>query len=404
MVNNTKAQVRLTLYVLLYIIYILSESFFKSGALVSLTRWVFLLVSFIFYLKVMLCRTKKPPFIMALGILYLMFFIYGAIVVAEGHDFYTWRSDGRRILSFVYLMQISRSLLPVFTFYYFAKKGVFDDRYLNRMMLLFFFAVCVEYIITMQARMSVKGTDEVTNNAGYVVVSMLPMMMFLKAKSLKQYIGIGIILLMTFGSMKRGSILIGGICLGIYFLYLLRNSKRSAIIGIFVTMFIALGIVYYIYQSMMESSDYFQNRVEDTLEGDSSGRDNIYAFFFEYYLEETTTQQQFIGLGANATLDIFGQYAHNDWLEIAINQGLLGLFIFLIFWLVFLGACLRKQPDPRIRATLWMLFAMFFLKSFFSMSYRSFTLYSNIVLGYCIAVSFLYSSQRPQEKNLEICQ
>ena len=192
--------------------------------------------------------------------------------------------------------------------------------------------------------------------------------------------------------------------MGIYFLYLLRNSKRSAVVGIIVSMFIALGIVYYIYQSMMDSSAYFQARVEDTLEGDSSGRDNIYAFFFEYYMEETTTEQQLVGLGANATLDIFGQYAHNDWLEIAINQGLLGLIIFLVFWLVFFAVCLRKHPDSRIRTTLCMLFAIFFLKSFFSMSYRSFTLYSNIVLGYCIATKFLYNSQTFIEKNTEICQ
>ena len=260
-------------------------------------------------------------------------------------------------------------------------------------------AITCCYYLAGQARMEFKEAEEITNNSGYLVLSIIPMFMFLKNRSLKQYLCWAFCLGLVLLSMKRGAIIISILLIGIYFLYLFRESKRSTILNIFFALIIALVGAYYSFEEMMSSSEYFQARVDKTMEGNSSGRDVIYTFFWEYYISETTPKEFLVGMGANATLDIFGQYAHNDWLEIAINQGLLGLMVYLLFWISFLWICLKKNVPPDVKVVLWMLFTIYFFKSVFSMSYREYTLYSSMILGYCIAVinyqdSFLYPRKK----------
>ena len=42
--------------------------------------------------------------------------------------------------------------------------------------------------------------------------------------------------------------------------------------------------------------------------------------------------------------------------------------------------------NDEIRLTLKLLFTIYFLKTFFSMSYEHMTMYSNLALAYCIAM------------------
>jgi O-antigen ligase len=154
-----------------------------------------------------------------------------------------------------------------------------------------------------------------------------------------------------------------------------------------VSMLLISLIAFYAVNRMMSRSDYFQERVNDTMEGDTSGRDIYYAFFIDYYLNNTTDEEFLLGMGANATLGIWHNYAHNDWLEIAINQGLFGVFLYLIYWITFLKLCLKKGVEHKIKTALWIVFVIYFLQTFFSMSYSDYTLYSSMVLGYCIACS-----------------
>ena len=127
------------------------------------------------------------------------------------------------------------------------------------------------------------------------------------------------------------------------------------------------------------------------MEGDTSGRDVIQGFFIDYYLNEASTTEQVIGGGANRTLELFNMYAHNDWIELAINQGLIGMFLYLVFWIAFARVLFKRDIPPIERTALIMLFFIYFMKTLFSMSYSDYTLYSSMVLGYCLAVYREYS-------------
>jgi hypothetical protein len=93
----------------------------------------------------------------------------------------------------------------------------------------------------------------------------------------------------------------------------------------------------------------------------------------------------FFGSGANATLSISSLYAHNDWLEIAINQGVFGLIIYFFYWIMFFRECSSKSYTPYARLAMQLLFIIYFMKTFFSMSYNDMTVGATLVLGYCLA-------------------
>ena len=381
-----KDSLKLDLYLGLMLIYALSEAILGSGYIVTFSRWPLFFISLYYYLKVMMGVKKEPFFISALGLLYMMFFIYGVIVIFEGKEFHVWRTDNRTMRSFSYLLQITDSLLPIFVFYYFSKIKVLTANYVQNRMPMFLLVVGICYYVNLQNNILEKGTDEVTNNSGYLVLSIFPMLLFLKARSWKQYLFVGICLVLIFLSMKRGAILISLLCFAVYFYYLLGNSKNTVpVIAILLIMVVS---IYIGYEHLMSSNDYFQERVNKTLDGNSNGRDVIFFFFYNYFLHRTTQEEFLIGKGANATLEIFGQYAHNDWLEIMINQGLFGLVVYLIYWWSFLLLCKKKHIVPQIKTALIILFVIYFMKTIFSMSYRDYTVYSTMTLGYCVAMSY----------------
>lgn len=381
-------QRQLDIFIALLVIFEISEGVLGSGIIVTLTRWIPLFISAVFFYKTFINFGKEPMFVRMLMLLYLLFFVYGMVPIIEGKDFYAWRSGGRKIRGFLYLLQISNSLLPIFVFYYYSKIGALTKQYMEKrtIFLLSFVVVC--FYLSLRSSLAESGGDEVQNNAGYLVVSAMPMLMFFKKNTLKQYALWAFCLLLILVSMKRGAIFVGFLVSFIFFLYIFSTSKRvSRLRVLFIFFVFALGICL-VSLRMLNRSSYFQTRVENTMEGESSGRDVIYAFFFDYYLDNTTQEEKIFGLGANATLDIFGQYAHNDWLEIAINQGLLGIVIYLLYWVSFLVVCRKKELQPDVRYSLIMLFSISFLQTLFSMSYREYTLCSSMVLGYSLSLYY----------------
>ena len=110
---------------------------------------------------------------------------------------------------------------------------------------------------------------------------------------------------------------------------------------------------------------YFQKRIENTLDGNSSGRDVLYNSLANYFWNETTSMQFVFGSGANATLQVVGDYAHNDWLEIAVNQGVLGLLVYVFYWMLFCKTIMSSSLSPYAKLALQILFMIYFLKSLF---------------------------------------
>ncbi|MBO5538855.1 MAG: hypothetical protein J6I52_09665 [Prevotella sp.] len=377
-------KIELNIYVALLLVFNLFDEVMGSGPMLRLCRYTILIWSFAYYIKTVANFLREPAIVKALTVFYLSLAIYGIIVLVEGKNFHTLTNP---IVPINYLYKTSWSLLPIFAFYNFAKKGLLTKQFMLKWVYACVVVATISYYFGMlQSLARHEGEEEATNNGGYIIISLLPMFIFLKDRSWPQYLLIAGAMLLAILSMKRGAALVGIISVTIYFYYLFRNSKKSRKIQAFVALMVAALSLFYVYDRLSTTSEYFQERMEETMEGDTSGRDYIHGFLIEYYLNQYTPTEQLIGRGGNATLEVLGQFAHNDWIELGINQGLLGMLLYLFFWIAFVKLLMKRNVPPEVKTALAMIFVIYFLKTFFSMSYSGYTLYASMVFGYGIAV------------------
>ena len=86
---------------------------------------------------------------------------------------------------------------------------------------------------------------------------------------------------------------------------------------------------------MLTTNEYFAYKMTEATDG-ASGREDSYTFIWNYFLNKLDSGNYLnciFGEGANASVRITGNYAHNDWLEILTNQGIFGIIIYSIYWL-----------------------------------------------------------------------
>jgi hypothetical protein len=381
--RGTKTE--LNIYVALLLVCNLFDAVMGSGLVLTLCRYTIIIWSFAYYIKTVANFLREPAIVKALTVFYLSLAIYGTIALVEGKTLYTPTTP---IVPLNYIYKTSWSLLPIFAFYNFAKKGLLTKQFMLKWIYACVVVATISYYFGMlHALARHEEEEEATNNGGYIIISLLPMFIFLKDQSKQQYLLLAGALLLAFLSMKRGAILVGLVAVAVYFWYLFRNSKKSRKLQILVVLMVAASGVFYVYDRLLTTSAHFQERVEDTMEGETSGRDFIQGFLIDYYMTQYTPMEKLVGRGGNATLDVLGQFAHNDWIELGINQGLLGMLLYLFYWISFVKLLMKRHVPPEVKTALAMIFVIYFLKTFFSMSYSGYTLYVSMVFGYGIAVA-----------------
>lgn len=343
----------------------------------------------IYYTVKTICLPNIPVYFTGLNMLFFMFIIYGILLLFSNHHYiiiFSWSE----VPNSTFLKNIFLSLPNVYVFYYFSRKGYLTEKALRKWVIVFLASSVFRYIDNQMAllnMMQLKGvqTKEMTNNMGYLFVALMPTIAVFKDKVRIQY-GI-LILCMAFimMAMKRGAIIVGTIML-IYILYFNYKynknvSKRKVIVF---SLFIIVA-AYFITEYMMESSDYFMSRIEQTKEGNSSGRNALYERYWNHFKNETDILKYLLGNGANATLGIGVNYAHNDWLEIAIDEGVLGLVIYCIYWFCFWRTIASIKYNITAKLVLTLTFISFLILTVFSMSYTEYSIYSCSVFGYYLA-------------------
>lgn len=348
-----------------------------SSSLGTILTVLILIVCFICWAKVHFSY-KQDKYMMGVDLMTLLVTIYGIISVIQGRNLET--AGGDKIVSYKFLLQYYLSLLPIYVFFYFARNGIITDKILKKCFFLFFVISVIDFISNFFRRTELLGMEDTVNNLSYSFVPLIPLLFLTKMKSnMKLYLMMTIALVVVFG-MKRGAILITAI-LVIYFIRgVLVHQKKKNIAAIIV---VVVAGVYYI-NKLYSENYFFQARVEETIEGNSSGRDVMYANYYNYYVNHTSQTEFLLGKGSFATVEVFGQYAHNDWLEIAIDMGLLGVICYLIYWIFFFGEW-RSYRDKNTKMVFTAIIIIYFLESLYSMSISSMEITASLCLGYCLA-------------------
>lgn len=378
------------IYLFVILLCALNGTLYAPGGFVAQGLQYVLILLSLYYAFYANFRYKLPVYFKALNVLLVMFTIYGMLLVISGERLMVQRTF-YEVSNTGYLKSIYMSLLPVYPFYVFTKQGL-----LKESMVKFFFFVFLILAIRSFFRAHTRqlaealergsSAEEFTNNAGYIFVALLPALVIFHKKPVIQYLGLAVCGYFIVIAMKRGAILCGAICLLWFMVVNLRKvpRKRKWIVVLVSLAVVVAGV--YLFNYMMEASSYFRYRLAETEAGESSGRNDLYSVFYNHFIHEDNPWKFLFGNGANATLKISYNFAHNDWLEIAINQGLLGLIIYLVYWICFFITWRKTKQHPQAFMAIGMIFIIYFLSTLFSMSYNGVSRCAAMVLGYYLAV------------------
>lgn len=380
---------RCDFFLLAWALYYLQGIAYPEGGIISLSLLgVNLLVSASCAVKVIQWK-NKPVFFKGFNVLMLMFTIYGLTLVLIGPSTLYYPISGMSMKSYSYIKSIYLSLLPIYPFYYYSRLGYLTAERLRIWGMVFLASVTLSYFRMQRDALTAlleegSNADETTNNMSYLFLSCLPLLVLYRKKPLIQFTALAFVLAFIVMGMKRGAIAIGLVS-SIYFMsQAIRNSTgKTRFSFLILSAGICIGAVFFFIHEM-SSSDYMMKRIEDTLEGDTSGRDSLYSFFWTYFTKNDNFLHYLIGRGANGTLEIYDNYAHNDWLEIAVNQGLLGIFVYAFYWFGFYKTW-RNASNIEAKSILTLMALIFFAQTMFSMSYSDMSYVSTSILGYALA-------------------
>lgn len=376
-------------FLITWTIYYLQGIVYPEGGVLSVSLLTInLLFSMLYAIKVMQ-MPDKPVYFKGLNLLLALFTVYGIVYIMFSPSTVKYPIPGISVQSYNYLKSIYLSMLPIYPFYYLSRKGYLTSDRLKVWGVVFLVSIVLSYFRMQREALELlldKGSsaEEVTNNSGYLFLAYIPMLVVYRAKPLVQFGILGFVMVFIVMGMKRGAIAIGVIASAYFMWQAIKNSKgKYRFLFVFLSVALCVVVVYF-FLYKMSSSDYMMQRIEDTMEGNSSGRDDLYSHFWNYFVNDATPMQFLFGRGANGTLEIYKNYAHNDWLELAVNQGILGISVFVVYWKN-LYSTLKRAINTDAKTILAMVMLIFFAKTLFSMSYTDMTYVSTSVFGYALA-------------------
>lgn len=389
--DNTMKHINIcNIYISCWLLYFLQGPLNIQGNIVMQFLLIAILGISWYYVYLANSKYALPSYLRFLNLLIIMFTFYGVILILSGDTLKRHGTSLEVINSFEYLKAIYLSLLPIYPFYVFSRKGKLTESLIRKWAIVFFvFATIMflywAYVRRVEALLKGSIYEETTNNYGYMFLSLIAITCFFKKKIIVQFALLAYCMAFIIVSMKRGAILIGALCLIVYLISTLKsaNRKQRKLLLFVFSLLIIAGFYFIMYY--LNTSDYFNHRMDDTVSGNSSGRDDIYSTYLNYFLHESSIIGFLVGNGAYGTLKLFGGLAHNDWLEISINQGLFGIIMYITYWIVFLKNWRRIEKRSEERMAVGLVLLVAFLKTFISMSYDDMGIYDTMIIGFCFS-------------------
>ncbi len=278
--------------------------------------------------------------------------------------------------SYTQIGNILCALLPLSLFTCLAEKGVLTDKFISIMAVILLITGVLQFYHYERMAIIRSALDEdmdVTNNASVALLMLLPLLFLLK-NQFQKWITLMFCLFFIVTGAKRGNILAAVIPVGLFVWFSLKDSRRSGVKTILVIALI-IGGAFMTYR-WVSNNDYLLHRIEQTEEGNSSGRDVIFAGAWHAWYDSESFANQLLGLGFDGILRLEStshHHAHNDWLEVLVNYGLLGVLLYLaVFVSLFLQVRRIKSFEMRMAFLSGLL--IWFFKTLYSMGFTSETL------------------------------
>lgn len=370
------------IYIVLWLLFDWVSLFYPGSFLSRVLMIAITLISF-YYLFHVISKARVYVLFKSIVALIAMFLVYGIVLMGSLGGNNTWTS---------FLLSIFTSFLPLFVFYSFAKDGMLSEKTIFFLLIVYVIYCTYSYNLLEASILSVSKKDETTNNRGYWFLMLIPLIAVCDKKRTWQFGLLLYCLSYVVLSMKRGAIVCGVLCYVMFVAKAFRNAKGGKKFWNFLLSVIVVVVVYYVVNNLLASSEYFNQRFESTMEGDSSGRYYYYSRVWQAFKYESNLFQMLFGHGIYSTIALLGNAAHSDWLELLYCNGLFGVVMYLFYWIALLITWRKTRADKKASMIIGLFFIVFFTRSLFSMSYALIPEYANMALGYALAKAELNSS------------
>lgn len=377
------------LYIFLWCLYSLQGTLYASGSIISQGILAILLAISLFFVIYANAKFEMPPYMKALNVMLTMFTVYGVSLILSGETLMVKEGYMGAVSNKDYIKSIFISCMPIYTFFVLAKIGLLTDEVIRKCIPIFILMAIAAYFENQNANLAkaeevMSTQEEFTNNTGYMFLAIIPLLFFVK-KPFVQYLLLIICGVFIIAAMKRGAILIFALSLPLFIHSTLKTlSFRKKTMVLLLIIGSVLALLYYV-SYMLDTSEFFNARLESTLEGNASNREDMYPHLLRQIFYYATPLQFLFGRGAWGTLKVSDNFAHNDWLEIGVNQGMLGIVVYIAYWIAFYVSAKRMQNNKRIYNVLMLSMLILFVKTLFSMSYDDMPIYATMCIGYCMA-------------------
>jgi hypothetical protein len=369
-----------TKFIQLFILFLFAAYFsqgvlYAEGSLISQTVLALaILISLYYFIKSWFSGIYKNAFFKVWSLL-LILNIFGFI----------FTGDISNLFHFGMLKNIFLASLPFYPFYYFARKRILEIKYIKIFLIVMLPITILQYYSQetkiLAQRISIDNLN-VVNNTAYTFVALIPFVFLFKDKKSIANVLMAIFMLFIIQGAKRGALFAGTIGLLLFIYYQLKTLKRKHRIRGFLFVSTGIGIMIYYLNQFLESNEYFLSRLQLIEEGSSSGRNIIFASIYNGWLNGDVLQLLF-GFGFASSFKFAGNFAHNDWLELLSNFGLLAVIIYAALFYYGFKTIVSKEWPPSKKITLLCVMMTWLSASLVSMGYNSDDGYLRaIILGY----------------------
>lgn len=377
-------------FFLSFVVYYLQGMVYPSGSIISQgSLLLFLLISLYYTIKV--ASLKHFGIFAGCLLAFVSLEVCYAFLSENVHLSYS----GIVITNMARLKLILMSLLAFFPCYYWASQGWLSEKHVKTFFLVCFALMSVRFFyVAAQTRLAL-DREEITNNSSYFFVHLLPFVVLFSQKKVLSFVMVMFALLLIILGAKRGAFLIASVVVLLYAWYMFKSLQtKRAKMRMF--LFLMVGIVtasYFSLDTLMENTQMFE-RFGTLGEGGSSGRDSLYSGIWRYWLDSNSLLYYLFGFGFNSSIEIVGNLAHNDWLEILSSSGLFGVCVYFSVFYALWKVCRDKLLNLQERTICVMISVIWFCLTIFSMGYTDVVL-EMMLLGYVLG--------RARERKRESC-
>lgn len=301
---------------LIYILYSLQGILYPSGSVISkMFMLLYLVIGLAHFVMVFLKVRYNAPILMV------------SLFVLLNILYYAFNAEDVNGIAYQQMKGVLACFTPFVVAFYYTYKGKFNESIFNRLSVILFFVYLVSFNRMNDLLVEHVGTsDAIVNNVSYSFTRIIPLLFYSNARLL---ITISFLLLINFFIIigaKRGAAISAVLGDMGYFIYQFNRPHKSKIIQKFLIISVVIAFIGGV-SYLLDSNSFL---VERFINGDSSNRDYIYRDIWNWWTSSDLNLVNFLfGGGIASSVNITGgALAHNDWLEVISNFGLLGVIVY----------------------------------------------------------------------------